>query len=316
MRLTRRGWATLAVAVGALVLGTTYGARSLDALLIPAAVAIGAGLVQLARTREPTVSRTRPAPGYPGETRRVELTVETALACDVREGSSGGVRPVQADLALEARGEHEVGPTEVTVHDALGLLARTTQTARSTPVLVYPSVRPIANRRAFVGLVERTGTRDRQAFDRLREYVPGDALRDVNWKASSKRAIDDLVVTEFATDDEGGITIVCESDAGHADAMAEATASIATYLLDADLAVGISAPGGDLDQHRGDEQLVRALELLARTPAGRVSGDRRDRADVRVFAGDDGVRIDVRDQHFSFEDLVSPDAPAPMEVAV
>jgi uncharacterized protein (DUF58 family) len=182
-------------------------------------------------------------------------------------------------------------------------------------MLVYPSVEPIADRAVFAGLVERAGADDRDAFDRLREYTSGDALRDINWKASAKKPDGEFVVTEFAAQDEGGISIVAESEAGYGDEMATAAASVAGYLLDADLLVDVTSPSGEVETGRGEEHRDQVLELLARTRAGRVGGNRGERADVHVFAEEDGTRVRVRETTHRFETLVADDDPTTVGMA-
>lgn len=320
MRLTRRGVGVLAVAVVAFVLGVRYGARSLDAVLVPSLVTLGIGAVQVFRRRRPDVRRERPAPGFPGENRTVRVEVESNLPCDVHEETGEGLRAedpdarlagdgtYEYDVELLERGEHALGPATVLQRDTLGLVYHATHVRSTTPMLVYPRVDPVTDRAAFAGLVERAGTDERDAFDRLREFTSSDSLRDVNWKASAKQPDGKFVVTEFAAQDRGGISVVAESEVGHADQMARAAASVVDYLLDADLLVDVTVPGGELEAGRGEEHRDRALELLARTDAGRVDGD-RDGADVRVFAGRDGTTVRVRETTHRFESLVADGEP-------
>lgn len=325
MRPTRRGVGVLVVAALAFVLGVQYGARSLDAILVPSLVAVVIGSVQVLRRRRPVVRREKPAPGFPGETRTVRVEVESNLPCDVHESTSDGIRAVdphvhlaggaayEYEVELLARGEHALGPATVSQRDTLGLVSHATEVRETTPMLVYPRVEPIGSRVAFAGLVERAGTEDRDAFDRLREYSSGDALRDINWKASAKRPDGEFVVTEFAAQNEGGLTIVAESGVGYADEMATAAASVAGYLLDADLLVEVVVPAGAVEEGRGEEHRDRVLELLARTGAGRVTGGRADRADVYVFADEDGTRVRIRDAVHSFESLTATDGRSTLE---
>lgn len=313
MRPTRRGYAVIAVAIAAIAFAAHSGPRSLNAVAGPALVTLGYGVVTLARRPDPTVTRRTPAPGFPGETRTIELAVSASGPATVRDRTGEGVAPVTGaeryvsgdgetsyELELIGRGEHDLGPTEVVQRDTLGVVARETLATGTTPALVYPAVEPIAPNRTFQGLVERAGSADRDAFDTLREYVPGDALRDVHWKSSAKREPGDLVVAEFAREDEGGLTLVAEGDTGYADQMAAAAASIAVHLLGADLEVEVYAPGGHVAKGRSDHHRDDVLELLARTPAGRV-GDVA--ADVRVRADADGVHVTANGSTFPFSEL-------------
>jgi uncharacterized protein (DUF58 family) len=319
MRPTRRGYGLLAVTAVALLLGARFGARSLDAMVVPAIAALAVAAVQVYRRTDPSVVRSRPLPGFPGETRTVSMTVTSDLACDVAERVGPGLQAPDADaqlpeggeyeyeLSLLDRGERSLGPATVTQRDTLGLVSHATDSQRTTTALVYPDVRPIADRTAFSGLVERAGSRERDAFDRLREYSSGDSLRDINWKASARRADEEFVVTEFAAEDEGGISVVCEAEPGHADAMASAAASVGLYLLNADLVVDVTVPDGSVEEGRGDEQRAEVLALLARTGPGTVDEGLADRADVYVSAGPDGTTVRAEGHEHAFETLVDED---------
>ncbi|MDZ7745279.1 MAG: hypothetical protein U5K28_01655 [Halobacteriales archaeon] len=77
MRPTRRGYATLALVVVALWAGLSAGPRALNAVVMPAVVVAGYGWLSLRRRAPPTVTRTQPTPGFPGETRDIELRAES-----------------------------------------------------------------------------------------------------------------------------------------------------------------------------------------------------------------------------------------------
>lgn len=318
MRLTRRGWAVATVGVGAEVMALGFGARALNAIAAPALVAFLVGFVVLGRRGTPTVTRRRPKPGFPGERRRVRLDVTADAPVTIRDELPEGVRAVgeptaarggegtaSYEVVLESRGEHRIGPARIVDRDPLGVLARETTAAELTTVLVYPDVVPIRPARALTALVETSGTPERQAFDRLREYVPGDALRDVDWKSSAKRADGELVVTEYSDESSGGVTLVAASEPGHDDAMADAAASVAMYLGDHGLPVRLVAPTADLPAGRGEDHRDELLELLARVPAGQPE-DRTD-ADVRVFAHGDGVDVTVRGTSVRFDAIREDD---------
>lgn len=321
MRLTRRGAATVAVIITAFMLAALYGARALNAVAAPAIVALLAGVVQVMHADEPEVIRRKPKPGFPGETRTVELEVNTAIPCTISDRMDSGVRPVgktegefaghgcmEYEVELRERGEHRLGPARSSVRDALGLVARDFEGRERTPLLVYPEVYPVAGRRTFAALVERAGAPEREAFDRLRKYTPGDALRDIDWKSSAKRPDDEFVVTEYAAEDGDAISVTAEADEGYSDPMASAAASVAMYLLDAHLTVEVVTPSGRCDPGSGEEQRERALELLARAKEGRVAGDDRATADVFVHAGREGTIVRVGSRELAFGELVSSGA--------
>jgi len=317
MRLTRRGVAVLAGAVVGIVLAGLFGARSLNAVVAPALVALLAGGVQVYRAGEPVVERATLAPGFPGDERPVRLRITTDGPTRIVEEIGDGLRPdrivreiagdsvLEYDVELVRRGLHRIGPAEATVTDALGLVAADYRFPTHEEVLVYPRVLPVSDPEAFAGLVDAAGTPDRQTFDRVREYQPGDALRDVSWKASAKRPDpDELVVVEFAAADEGAVTVAAEGT-GDIDAITTAAASVVAFLLEADLDVGMLAPGGRIESGAGERHREAILGLLARTGGGRLGAGEVDDAEVHVRARNDGtVVVDVRGREVPFHGIV------------
>ncbi|WP_254546171.1 DUF58 domain-containing protein [Halomarina pelagica] len=321
MRPTKRGVTVVAVAVLAFAFAATFGQEALNAVAAPALVAVLAGAVQMRSGGRPTVERVLPAPGFPGDERTMRVRVDAGGPATVTDRLGYGLRPresthelagattVEYEFDLTRRGAYDVGPLVVTTYDALGLFEHTYRFATDERMLVYPEVRPVTPAGAFAGLVDRTGTTERHAFDTLREYVPGDALRDIHWKSSAKRG-EEFVVMEFADEDSGTVAIACEAAAGergrNADRMAMATASIATYLLDRGVEVALTTPGGHLDRGLGEHHRLAVLELLARTPPGRVDTAALDRADVRVSADARGrVTVDVQGRTTSFDEIAA-----------
>jgi len=295
IRPTRRGLAAVAVAAVAVAMSLTFGPRSLDAVVLPVAVAVVAAGVQLALLDSPQVHRTTPAPGDPGSTGPVSLTLtaETpatatvedrlppALDGDARGTGLVGGDPLTYTVTYRDRGVHELGPAVVHVRDVLGLARRTFVTEGRASVLVYPRVyypsTPVAER--LRALSTPAAAAERGAFDHLREYTRSDSLRDVHWKSSAKR--DDLVVQEFVDDgDVPTVTLAASADSGHADRMAEAAATVGYALLAEGATVALATPAGRVTLAPGETD--RLLTHLARVGTGHVTG--RD-ADVVVHAG-------------------------------
>ncbi|WP_049903986.1 DUF58 domain-containing protein [Halococcus agarilyticus] len=311
MRPTRRAIALAGVCTLGFWLAGAFGARSLNAVVVPGLVALAAGAIQLRLADRPTIDRRQPTAGFPGDSRtiaieidadsaltaRIEETVDDDLGTDFSPTKRALPTTVEYDVELEERGEYRLGPLTLAVTDVLGLFTKEFTYAKRTPVLVYPECYRLA------GVEGRFGGHDpfddREAFDELREYVPGDSLRDVHWKSSAKR--DDLVVMEFdSTADATGVTVVAEAVAGYDDAMASAAASVVTHLLDAGLAVGLTYPGGRIERAGGEPQRERVLRTLARAGPGRA--DDPD-ADVHVFADAGGTRVTVEDRETPFDRL-------------
>jgi uncharacterized protein (DUF58 family) len=323
MRLTRRGKAALLVVALGVGAAFVFGARALGVIVVPVLVATVGAVVQVRRAGRPDVTRSVPEPGYIDETKPVTLhfDVSSPVAATVTDSADDGLEldgatfeatlgttDLTYDVTYRNRGEHDLGPLTVEIVDVLGLAsAEHTYGGRDT-VLVYPRVYALTgSTRHELNLLPEGGfEHNREEFDRLREYDRGDSLRDVHWKSSAKRAADDLVVKEFVSEEDvGDVTIACECASGWDDHMAEATASIALYLLDSGISVGLSAPNGERETDAGADHREALLRMLATVGPGQVPEDHRDRADVVVTASDDtGVRVEMSERAVPFSSFV------------
>ncbi|QCC48833.1 DUF58 domain-containing protein [Halobellus limi] len=240
----------------------------------------------------------------------------------VIEATVGG-DAVTYDVTPKRRGEHEIGPASVVATDVLGLVERTREVDARDALVAFPRVRSLSGAvRADLRAASRSrSAAGRDEFDGLREYVRGDALRDVHWKSSAKR--DGLVVREFTADadpehvtvaagtvtgetrvgverpeDDGGGTgdgSARTNDDGAADAMAEAAASVCLSLVRDGAGVTLTTPSGSVEAAAGRRREL--LDHLAVVEGGPVP---RESADVEIVAGADSttVRFDGRERDF------------------
>jgi uncharacterized protein (DUF58 family) len=313
MRPTRRGLAVTAVAIAAFLLGAGAGARSLNAVVVPALVGLLAGGIQLARADPPTVERSTPEAGFPGERRTLTLTVDADIPCRVSESVDDGIQADSTDVSvghggtfeyeieLLSRGEHTLGPATCRVTDSLGLFETELETTATATALVYPDVYGI-DERSIGSLVSRALGDERSSFDRLREYGPGDTMRDIHWRASAKRPDEEFVVAEYQSRSEATrVKVVGESALGSADAMAESVASLVTHLHDAGVTATVTVPGGNTVAHPGDTRSV--LDLLARTDDGWVEPEHRTNADMYVLGKGGRATVTLADREVDFDGL-------------
>jgi len=327
MSLTRRGRALVVVVVAGVAMAGLYGPRALNAVVVPSLVALAAGALVVRRTASPDVERVAPDDGFVGEDHTVELRLSadrpyTARVHDaVDDGldpdgndvvATVGGDPVEYGVNYARRGEHTVGPLTVTARDVLGVAERSFTFHTETTLLVYPTVHDLRGpaRTALNGLPQFELTNMRGEFDSLREYRRGDALRDVDWKSSAKHPDGEFIVKEYVDEDDlGSVVVVAEADGdpAAADAMAEAAASVAAFLLGAGLTVGVNAPEGVVDPAGGRSQRRRVLELLARTGPGSVPDGERAAADVAVTGHADGTAtVTVDGEPVPFETPAEP----------
>lgn len=338
MKPTRRGIAVAGVAILAFVLGANFGARALDAVVVPAIAIIAVAVVQVVLTDRPTVERSVPDPGFPGDSRTMGLHIDTSgiVSFTDRLGKGAGkrkrtengagnredgagIRPttiertvtggqtVEYDVELVRRGAHGVGPLSVSVRDSLGLVTEQYRYTDFEPLVVYPEIRTLTSSTPFAAVTEAQERVERQEFDHLREYVPSDSLRNVHWKTSAKRQ-NDLFVVEYTHSGGAGVSIAAEATADRngnsVDAMATATASIVTHLLDHDTRVSLAVPNGHLDHGRNEYRRAELLDLLARTRPGRVSTERVEAADIYILGERGQTTIEIDGRQLSFDELI------------
>ena len=103
----------------------------------------------------------------------------------------GERRNLSYSIESQHRGQYTVGPAAIQGSDPLGFFPFLTRAAESQTLIVYPEVLPLSlpsTEGLPVGAirVENPIYEDITRYRSLREYLPGDTLRRVNWKASAK----------------------------------------------------------------------------------------------------------------------------------
>ena len=136
-----------------------------------------------------TVPRALPIKGY--STRSIGMSGVITLDCLFSPGWYDRVTRTYT-ISCIARGVYTFGPTVIRSGDVFGFVSRETQLPEHQYLLVYPLVVPITS----FGLPARHPFGDRRAPRRLledpsrvvgvRDYVYGDSLRRVNWKATAR----------------------------------------------------------------------------------------------------------------------------------
>jgi uncharacterized protein (DUF58 family) len=222
----------------------------------------------------------------------------------------GETRSLEYTLRAGRRGYYPIGPMHVQLGDVFGFSTRDMSTAAPSHLTVYPKILPLRS----LGLPSKSafGTlrtheilyEDPARVVGVRDYVPGDSLRKMNWKSSA--AVGRLQVRKL----EPAITLdtllflnlnLEEYDLAYAEPAAElaitVAASLAVHLSELRQPVGLVSNGRDL---AGDEEDVveapRGLsaplpweidrrgidELGFATPASRAP---RERPTIAVPAG-------------------------------
>ena len=179
------------------------------------------------------------------------------------------------------RGDYQFGDINLRWRGPLGLIVRQGKVEASGPVKVYPNLLDVhryelllqRNRLQELGLRSTRQFGEGTEFERLREYLPDDGFRRINWKATARR--NRPITVEYQT--ERSQSIMAVVDTGRM--MQSPVEHIAKldYVINAVLLLGYVATGvGDqigmmtfadevyhyLQPRQGRGQFYRMLELL------------------------------------------------------
>ncbi len=142
------------------------------------------------------------------------------------------LRPVE-------RGEYHFGKTNTFVRSLLGLSQRYIAAENETMVKVYPSFLQLRNYEfySFSGRLQEMGVHKQRVtghsleFDHIKEYVRGDDVRMLNWKATARRGT--LMVNNYV--EEKSQQVYCVIDKGRAMKMPFEGLSLLDYAINASL---------------------------------------------------------------------------------
>ena len=137
------------------------------------------------------------------------------------------------------RGEYNFGIINLFLYSPLGLLIRHIKTGKEKTVAVYPSF--IQMRRyqllAVANQLEEKGSRQLRKigssleFEQIKEYVPGDDYRTINWQATARK--NSLMINTFM--DERSQQVICVIDKGRNMKMPFAGMTLLDYAINASL---------------------------------------------------------------------------------
>ena len=290
MRVTRRGYAVLAAAAvllaagwwGRYPLSAVLGAILLGAVLAAVASARRAPHVTVRRSIHPSrVVRGRPAlarlrVSNPGPRRQPGFTATDTAGAAIRAVHVRGLLPgaettLHYELPTGARGRWTVGPLTLERGDAFGLAGSSTAAGETTTLWVHPRQLPARalfggqRRHHHEGSLTDRALRGSVELTDVREYVPGDEVRLLHWKATARTG--QLMVRDLADPQRGRFTVLLDTRAGAATAerfeeMAEVAASLLVASVRAGQHTCLVTPAGlrvAVDAPRAERSLLDAL---------------------------------------------------------
>ena len=301
--MTRTPTAKLGAYAGLTALGLVaslvFGFPELVVLAAPFALVAGAGLA-LAETPDPEFSlelereraiegedvtlTIRIATGVPIEQVDLRLTLPEGLSLADGENPvalriPSGERELEYRLSCERWGAYIVGAVQLIAHDRFRVFRYERSLDFKLPLKVYPRpevvkelLRPLETQ-VFTGNLVAREKGEGIEFADLREFVPGDRVRRINWRASARRG--ELWVNELHAERNSDVILFLDSftearreNESTLDRAVRATAALVEHYLEHKDRVGLVSFGGVLNwllPSTGVTQLYRIVDSLLDT---------------------------------------------------
>ena len=153
----------------------------------------------------------------------------------------GEGKKVSYTLTPTKRGSYDFGSLNMYVSSVIGLIERRLRFDTGIEVPVYPSfiqmekleLQAISNQLVEMGIKQIRHIGHTMEFDQIREYVPGDDIRSINWKATARTG--DLMVNQYQ--DERSQRIYSIIDTGRVMKMPFDGLTLLDYAINASLAI-------------------------------------------------------------------------------
>ncbi|MGQ4506221.1 DUF58 domain-containing protein [Dermabacteraceae bacterium P13264] len=300
-----------------------------EVLLLVSALAAWLALAAASPKPRPATARLSSSRAREGEV--CELTAEAAgpvtLATTLRAHTKytpawgavlgGAGSKAKISLSFSRWGMYEVGPVTLVSHDAL-FSQRCLSPCQLPPVRVTPRADTSSARSSLAHPIGVTGAHtsprrgDGSALADVRPFLPGDRLRRINWRVTSR--VGELHTNATLTDRDTDVIIAVDtltdvgSDTGSSlDTSVSALNVLARYYLDAGDRVGLHDFGtvlGSLRPRSGRGQYRLLTDLVAGAERATARNNRprplyRLRGGSLVFVCSPLLRADVTDEVIS-----------------
>lgn len=161
-----------------------------------------------------------------------DFGIQATLDSNEEKRFSYTVRPVE-------RGVYQFGNINLFSSSIINLAIRRQRIPQETAVPNYPSFLQLkkydfiafSNRLSFYGLKKIRRLGQTMEFEQIKEYIPGDDVRNINWKATAKR--NELMVNQYQ--DQRSQPVYCIIDKGRVMQMPFNEMSLLDYAVNASL---------------------------------------------------------------------------------
>lgn len=239
------------------------------------------------------VARSLPKSAYRGQPVNVDIRVENrkpllpALGLRIEMADAPGTilgyalkvparrcAVISTKLTFPRRGVHQVPPTDVVSSFPFGFSDRWRREDDGAEIVVYPRVQPVRSSVLEHMRGERTMARvpsaDGDEYFALREYIHGDDVRRISWRASAR--LGKWMIRQMSKDNSRFVVFALDTRwvpddpdfQEHFEEAIELVASFAVMLIHKQYDVSIETPNASLDGGEGNLQERRILEFLAR----------------------------------------------------
>ncbi|MGM0405723.1 MAG: DUF58 domain-containing protein [Thermoplasmatota archaeon] len=197
----------------------------------------------------------------------------------------GEKKTIQYEISCPLRGEVEIGPIDIRYRDPLSFYTRSWTAENTLNIHVLPGLEKIKSvnirpkyTRNWLGNIQSSNIGIGTEFFSLREYLPGDDIRKINWKATARNL--NPITNEYEGEQSGDVIIVVdafkEGNIGTVRdntmrASIRAAASLASSILDDRNRVGLIVLGDFLNwvyPGSGREHFYKIMNNLSRSEKG------------------------------------------------
>lgn len=151
----------------------------------------------------------------------------------------GGTTSIQYKLRPVERGEYEFGKIVLLIRSGLGILVKKVSVGENATIAVYPSFNQMRKYELLARSAENNEFGNKRVrkvgssmeFEQIKDYVSGDDIRTINWKATARRS--GLMVNHYT--DERSQQVFCIIDKGRLMKMPFEQLTLLDYAINATL---------------------------------------------------------------------------------
>ncbi len=210
-----------------------------------------------------SVSNSSPIP-YPFTDAMISVPTDDAVRCTSSLTRLSlipfGSYEIKKKISFAYRGAYDIGVSDVYVSDPMRLFCYRMDVNLSREIYVYPRRLTLLKREGdeieseVTDAVSRMSGSDNTEMNDIRSYIPGDSLRSVHWKLSSKT--EELQIRQYARNSEKQTIIICDNAARYPEDREKYADDICEFAADGIIETAIALAASALSRSGGTVTLV------------------------------------------------------------